>query len=46
MTPARLERYFGDRVRRWNEARACLLDSAVARTVFASPILAEVGLAA
>jgi len=44
MTRARLERYFGARVERWTAARARLLPSADARAVFASPLLADVGI--
>ena len=36
--------WFGDRVSRWKTARAKLLDTAVARTVFSTPLLASVGL--
>jgi hypothetical protein len=44
LTPARLERYFGDRVARWKQARKELLPTPEARRVFASPLLSEVGL--
>ena len=44
MTPSHLADYFGDRVDRWKEARRTLLDSPNARTIFASPLLAETGL--
>ena len=36
--------YFGDRVSRWKIARAKLLDSPALRTVFSTPLLANVGL--
>jgi hypothetical protein len=44
LTPERVERYFGDRVGAWKRARAELLPSPTSRRVFASPLLAEVGL--
>ncbi len=44
MTPARLRTYFGDRVDRFRTARQRLLPDDVARRVFASRILPEVGL--
>jgi hypothetical protein len=44
MTEARLQKYFGNRPARWKAARDRLLPSAVARTVFSAPLLAEVGL--
>ena len=44
LTPARVDRYFGDRARRWKEARARILTTDTARRVFASPTLAEAGL--
>jgi hypothetical protein len=44
MTPARVIKYFGDRVQRWKDARVRILPSEAARRVFASPLLAEVGL--
>jgi FAD/FMN-containing dehydrogenase len=42
-TPARVRRYFGDNVKKWRSARRAMLTKA-ARGVFASPILASVGL--
>lgn len=44
LSPARLNRYFGDRVARWQAARSKILPTETARRVFASPLLAEVGL--
>jgi FAD/FMN-containing dehydrogenase len=43
MNPTRLARYFGPRAESWRAARSQLLDE-TARSVFASPILREVGL--
>ncbi len=44
LTPARVSRYFGDRVSRWKAARALILPDELARDVFATPILADAGL--
>lgn len=44
LTPARLRRWFGDRVGRWKAARARLLPTERARMVFGAPLLADLGL--
>lgn len=44
MTPARLERFYGERAQRWRAARDRLLPTPEARRVFSSPLLGEVGL--
>lgn len=44
-TPERIEAWWGPRAQQWKDARETLLTDATARTVFASPILADTGLA-
>ena len=44
-TPERVEAWWGERAQQWREARRQLLEDATARMVFASPILADTGLA-
>lgn len=44
MHAKQLRNYFGDRVDRWKAARDALLPDALAKTVFSSPLLREVGL--
>lgn len=41
---AQLDTYYGDRTLRWAKARHAILSSPKARQVFATPLLAEVGL--
>lgn len=43
LTPARVERYYGERAVQWKKARERLLD-ATGRQVFAAPILKDAGL--
>lgn len=42
--PPRVDAWWGERAQQWRAARRELLDTETARTVFASPILAETGL--
>ena len=44
-TPERVEAWWGERAQQWREARHQILEDATARAVFASPILADTGLA-
>jgi len=44
-TPERVEAWWGERAQQWRAARQELLEDATARAVFASPILADTGLA-
>ena len=44
-TPERVEAWWGHRAQQWRAARAQLLPDATSRTVFASRILADTGLA-
>jgi hypothetical protein len=44
-TPERVEAWWGERAQQWRAARHQLLDNDTARAVFASPILADTGLA-
>jgi hypothetical protein len=43
-TPARVEMWWGERAQQWRTARRQLLADETARTVFASPMLADTGL--
>jgi hypothetical protein len=43
-TPGRVERYFGENAAQWRAARQRLLETPVARSVFASRILGDAGL--